>query len=224
MSYFKPFVRLTFGGELADGNDIWSCGFAIANLNGNGLSEDLFNVVSDNLEDIGALIETFVGDSATRVPNNVKVYWTKAALIGENGKYLRPPTEIPLNWGGAVNAPYSPQDAMVCTLESEIWKDPGKYNRFYLPTAGPAGTNEWHLSTAEQTAFLAAFKTFVDGINDLLTPGATDINPRVAVVSNTGTGKQSPVVNLRLGQIVDTQRRRRNALSEDYATVAVNPI
>ena len=210
-----PFIRLSFGGTTADQNEIWSCGHTIIGAPTSGSPNPWFDDVASHIDELGQLAVNFVGDPSARVPNNAKIFWIKLALIGTDGKYMREPVMAPLNWGGSVNAPYSPQDALVLTFVSTIWRGAGKYNRLYLPTAGPAGTNAWALSQSEQNGFLDAALNYVRGINEELAEAGTPGSTRVGVVSTVRDGSVANAENLMVGRIVDTQRRRRNKLNEN---------
>lgn len=48
---------------------------------------------------------------------------------------------------------------------------------------------------------------------------ATDLRP--VVVSKVGAGQVTPVTQVAIGNVPDTQRRRRNALVETYSTAAI---
>lgn len=217
MAYPHPYLELSWGGETADGNEIWSNTIHLIGDSGAYSDPEAWLLYqSGNLDDAGAVIEAFIGNSAMRVPNNTKVYWCKLAAIDTTGHYITEPVLEPLDWGGAVNAPFSPQDAMVVTLVSDVWRGAGRYNRFFLPTAGPAGTNAWAFSTAEQEAFAAAASAFVTDLNEAFDSGLPNQGAQVGVVSPTGTGHYNPAISVMVGQIVDTQRRRRNKLNENY--------
>lgn len=216
MAYERPFIRVTFGGGIADNNDIWSCGFALANYTETLNYEQWFIEQSANLATIGTLLSTFVSHPDTLVPNNAKLFWAKMALIGTDGKYMREAVETQLNSGGARNVAYSPQDALVIGLVSSKWKDPGKNNRFYLPTIGPSAVNAWKLTPQEQEGVVAQAVTLFNEINDQVDGGMPGWSARVGVVSDSGAGSQLAAQDVRVGAIVDTQRRRRNKLNEDY--------
>jgi hypothetical protein len=70
-----------------------------------------------------------------------------------------------------------------------------------------------------QTAVLADFKTYVGLLKTALTTGGI-VAQDLAVRSKTS--KTTPHVNsVRLGDVIDTQRRRRDRLVEAYASVSI---
>lgn len=221
MTFPAPYIRMSFGGSTADGNEIWSCGLPLVFQTPPDLPIEDFEFTASVIEDLGTAVNNFIGAAAARVPNNTKTEWIKLALIGTDGKYMTEPVLSELDWGGSVNAPYSPQDALVVTLVSDIWRGVGKYNRFYLPTAGPAGTNAWKLNATEQAAFAAVAVDFIEALNITLETVPVAFPPRVGVVSDTRTGSIRNVQSVMVGQIVDTQRRRRNKLDEAYLTTPI---
>ena len=223
MVYVNEHIRLSWGGTTASGNEIWSTGIALGQYGAITNPLDWFDAASLNILEYGDAISVLVGSPGSRVPAGVTLNWCKMALIGLDGKYMTEAVEIPLTGGGNVNAAYSPQDAVKITYQSEVWKDPGKYNGFYLPTVGPVGTNEWKFSTQEQNALVAAAVLFADQVNEAGVPDVGQPGTQMVVVSNTREGSESVPIAVRVGAIVDTQRRRRNKLQENYVTSPLGP-
>ena len=74
------------------------------------------------------------------------------------------------------------------------------------------------ITTAARDALLTEFKTYLLAIRSALATSFPTIGFDLAVRS--GTAKQTPhAVRIQLGDIVDTQRRRRDTLNESYGTV-----
>jgi hypothetical protein len=65
------------------------------------------------------------------------------------------------------------------------------------------------------TAALLNTKTFINAINAAYTGGD------VIVASNRGSGKIETVTGLRMGDVMDTQQRRRRQLVEQYSVLAL---
>lgn len=217
MSYLEPFVRLTFGGTLADDQEIWSCNLHIANTGETTHTPtEFFDLVSAVLPDLGSELETYVSSTNALVPSGVKLNYVKIALIGTDGLYMGAPYEIPLDAIGHASGGYLPQGALTNTMYSSKYKDPGKYNRFYLPIAAPTGAGEYKLSSGLQSAYAENLWGFVTALNDALIDAPDSFIGTVSVISNSSTGYSAPVVGVMVGQIIDTQRRRRNKLNEVY--------
>lgn len=223
MTYAQPFLRLSFGGSLAGGNEIWSCNLHLITIGTVVSPETWLLLASDALPAVGDILEAYVANPAVLVPNDVKLDWVKLALIGTDGKYMAEAYEQQLDGQGSQAESYLPQASLVNTMVSSKWKDPGRYNRFYLPitiNAFPEGA--YSLTEFAQTAYLTELKEFIEDINTAFEDIDPGYDTRVGVVSNTASGSQDSVYSVRLGRIVDTQRRRRNALNEAYQQVNVD--
>lgn len=221
MTYMHEFVSLTFGGTTAAEEDIWTCGIK---LDGAPMASDphsTYDQVVAKIAALGGLLEDFVSDQYTFMPKGVKLKWCKLALIGTDGKYVKAPAEIQLNAEGFYADNYVPQATFVNTLVSGEWKDPGKYNRFYLPGFIPGGGGAFRLNPTDAQHYADALSVLVTALNAEL----EDINPsapvRVNVLTNSGTGNSNPVEQVRIGNVIDTQRRRRNKIVETYYTTPV---
>lgn len=221
MAYERPHLKISFGGTLATGQEEWACSIHVGSVAYDMQPENAFRVATDRITDVAGSIETFFKSTAANVPDDVKLRWVKMALIGTDGKYMGPAVEIPMNAAGISPSAYIPQSALVYTLDSGKWKDPGKYNRFYLPRAIGISSANWRLSTDAANAAANGVKTLIEAINDDLTFGGPGSDQYVSVVSNAGSGYDNPVLAVRVGRIIDTQRRRRNQLPEDYSTAEV---
>ena len=99
--------------------------------------------------------------------------------------------------------------------------NPTKYNRFYVPIVNLSGTGQYKLSSGEAQNVADAWGDYFQLTNgNLATVAGTD-DTQVSVVSNSGTGYQNPAIKVRVGDVIDTQRRRRNKINETYAEFTV---
>lgn len=222
MPYPVTLTRLSFGGTMCGGNEIWSCSVHLGSGVGTPTTEEeWFDFYLPKSSAIKDAVEAFIENTGSRVPADVVMNQVKLAHIGTDGKYLHEPIDMEASASGTTNTPYLPQGSLVNSLVSDKWKDPGKYNRFYLPTLAPNTSDLWRLSVAEQTAATAALQGFLQDINDVLAADTPAFTQYVVVASNTGTGSLMPATKVRIGRIIDTQRRRRNDLVEQYYELPV---
>lgn len=103
------------------------------------------------------------------------------------------------------------QCATVCTLVTALANRHGR-GRFYLPPLGALVLDAGRINTASLTGLQAALTDLFDALN---TGG---LQP---VVRNRTGHISTPVVSARVGNVIDTQRRRRNQLIEVYASIPV---
>lgn len=219
MAYPYDFIKFTFGGQLAGNNEIWTCGFHIGKANSD-VGAGQFLALEAELPALGALVRAYVADTTMRIPSGASVQWIKLALIGKDGKYIREPLEYILPTAGSGGNPqgYVPQASTVVTLVSAKFKDPGKYNRFYLPAASPSGTGSYRL-TAQQIADMSARSAqFLGDVHEAIYHEADTLTIK-AVSQNVS--QYYDVVYARVGDVLDTQRRRRNKIAENYSDTAI---
>lgn len=223
MAYPYSFIKLTFGGDLNNTDEVWACGFHIGKESANTTQNDLENIGSVQLQVIWDAIDNFHSSADNAVPRDMRLQWVKMAAIGTNGKYLGTPVEhiYPSAQTGSSTASFIPSTAVVYTLVADKFKDPGKYNRFYLPTTPPSATLQHKLTSAQTQARATSLANFINDINAALAVEFAGL--RVRVVSQK-TNIYRQVSSIRVGDIIDVQRRRRNALRESYNEHAVTTI
>ena len=218
MAYSHPFIKLTWGGTLAEGQDIWSSGLHLAtpeNDEGQILASFIAMALEGTITPLSNRVVTFFSQVNTGVPTGVKLTWVKLAMIGTDGKYSQPPIEIEKDTSGGSNVAGVPQNSLVVTLDSDKWKDPGKYNRFYMPFGLAGAGSVYSLNTLAQNNYLTNAKTFINGINSDLSFLDTNLTVSCVTTSEVTNG-YLPVQKIKIGRLVDTQRRRRNSIPEVY--------
>jgi len=84
--------------------------------------------------------------------------------------------------------------------------------RFYLPPLAVSQTDQGRVSAAAMIVLDTAWTAFFDSLN---TDGVTP------VVRNRTGHVSTTVTSARVGNVIDTQRRRRNKLTEVYTVITV---
>jgi hypothetical protein len=135
-----------------------------------------------------------------------------AAAIDEatDGQITR--VEVVLALTGVADAEMLPfQCATVITLLTASATRHGR-GRFYLPPLAASFLLNGKLNSTAMTTLDTAWTAFFDSLN---TDG---VNP---VVRNRTGHISTPVTGARVGDVIDTQRRRRNKLVETYTAITV---
>jgi hypothetical protein len=135
-----------------------------------------------------------------------------AAAINEatDGQITR--VEVVLALTGVADAEMLPfQCATVISLLTASATRHGR-GRFYLPPLAASFLLNGKLNSTAMTTLDTAWTAFFDSLN---TDG---VNP---VVRNRTGHVSTPVTSARVGDVIDTQRRRRNKLTETYTVIAV---
>lgn len=134
------------------------------------------------------------------------------SLIGI-AEYTRPSPIV-----GAGLARMAAQAAVVVSVRTDTPGGSGR-GRIYWPAPGGTLSTSLRLSTPTPTATLADMKTYLLAIRSALATAWTLIGFDLAVRSKT-THTTPHATRLQLGDIVDTQRRRRDNLPESYVSSA----
>lgn len=216
---FAPHTRVTAIGTLGTGADRFSYGL---NLGFTGAPAALPQA---GLEDITASIKAMHKRATSGVSADAVLTEVKFASIGADGKYTADPVVIAVTGGaGGGNNAFNqvlPQSALAVSLMTDRRGPSGK-GRFYLPMPAfaTAGANSFQITQANADGVRDSVQTMLNEI--LNAPGLDNVNNEldpVVVVAST-KGFNTPVTGVRVGRVVDTIRTRRNALSENYTTIA----
>lgn len=198
-------------------------------------------------EDVGAMPETIPQEQLAAILAAWKTFWvggggtlnwgyfTKETWldevsytkIGTNGKsvngqvqkaYSAPVAGI-ANPGADVSTK-AYQVATVVTLDA-LGPRGGRFGRFYLPHLASKVVNGVYTNDLPATAaaIVAALATTNAQLNI-----ATDDTVELIVASARGDGENRPVRQVRLGNVPDTMRSRRNGLSEAYQVLPFQSI
>lgn len=217
MAFAFPVVRVTISGTAATGAEEWSTGFFVGSETA-GAS----NPTQAFADAIKTAWQTFVTTASTGMSNTVTSNQVKVSQLGTDGKTILEDT-IFSNWATPINGTNSttlfpPQISLAATLASSLPRGLGAKGRMYLPGIMHPLISGGVISTANQTSVGTNLKTFLDAVNT-----AAPVGSRVILASEghkkTGTGQLNKVVtSVRVGNVYDTQRRRRNGIRETYTT------
>ena len=222
MPYPHNFIKVSLLASLNGTDEVLSTSFHIAKAEGTiDPIEWVSFLVSCPGQIAGASVE-FWARANSRIPNGWTLNSVKYALINTEGRYddedAHEEEVEPTPGGGTLG--WAPQLSLVASLTSSKRKDPGRYNRMYIPTTVPDLYGGPYLKQQQQELFLVSVLDYLEAVNGILDAGLTD-DYRVTVMSNTREGSALPVVAVRAGRVIDTQRRRRNKISENYITMNV---
>lgn len=214
MPYPNKFYKVILHGTMY-GSEIWQMGFNLGKV-----GADAFTDGNDWAGMLDAFKNDLWADTTTGgrlISNNYQLVGIKASLIGLNGKVEGDPTYIdyptPVNGAGSGYTP--PQIAVVISTSSDTSRGIATKGRMYLPgfanNVGPTG----HLSSSDMGYLATRVQTWLNDTN-----GAS-LNNRII---HTSMGSKKPgsvpvptarlVTGFNIGDVLDTQRRRRNAFVE----------
>lgn len=123
---------------------------------------------------------------------------------------------------GTGSASKTPQDAMVLSLRTSTPGPRGR-GRMYWPALGASLNGSFQLTTPAPADIATATKTWLNAINTAMNGYWVSVGAaRSAVLSVRSVTDHvcRDVNSLQFGSVLDTQRRRRDALPESYNSIA----
>jgi hypothetical protein len=219
MVYAHRVQRVTLSGTMFSGAEEWSTGFFLG-FEG----ADAPDATDQTATDILTAWRTFFENGTSYISSFYLTTQCKVAAIDTNGftepdhvHYAYPATEL----NGAVAATVlPPQCSLVVSLLSDRPRGKASKGRMYLPGIAFQPTGATGKIGAAQVGTIADnLKTFFDALT-----GDADI-PGQLILAAKGTGplpaltaQNDFVETIRVGDVIDTQRRRRNGLVETYTS------
>lgn len=210
MVYPRAHGYLTILGDGWGGQEIWQTGFRL---------DSPTPMIPAEFAAVDSGVMTFLGNPALKFPAGCRYIGLKWSPVGVDGKYGADGESVewlkasPSN-GGSGNA--YPQIALVTSNRTARARGYASNGRNYWPSACPPLASDGLISVADAESVRANAVFLIDAIND------ADVG-RVVVGSVAGAGRLEPVTAVRVGRVMDTQRRRRNNLAELYTSEEAVP-
>lgn len=219
MAYPFHFLKLSFGGGLAQGAEIWTNGINFGLPTADvGFEEGDYDTALPN---IATSIQEWFVDNRLGMPNSATLEWVKLAYIKPDGEYFRDadvydyPSAVVGTQPGLGKLV---QQSTAVTFESARRRAPGRFARIYPPMTGTPG-NDGYVSHGEAEGIRDATAEMIAEITeDLRVASGQNIVP---IVASQKTTSNNEIVTVKVGRIVDVQRRRRNRLPELYSPAVV---
>lgn len=224
MAYAYKVVKVTAFGDCFNGAEEWSTGFFMGYADGDAAAPSAAFATA-----VKAAWLTFFTTSQVNISSSYKTAGIKLATLKTDGKtdldsvitdYFTTPPEG--TYGGA---PWPAQCTVVAQLAASNNRGLAGKGRMYLPgiyAAVDPSTGKYSTTAAGNIAtHLATFFNAINGSTDA--PGdVINASQGRAVLFGAGPVNQR-VASVRVGDVVDTQRRRRNGLVEAYSAATVTP-
>jgi hypothetical protein len=217
---------VTISGVFLGGLEEWSTGFWMGYEDGDA---DL--PTQQLADDIRTAWQSWFTSQAAYISNAYTSNLVKLSSVGTDGKSDANDTVYSTFTGNAAGARAEllpPQIALVATLQGAAARGLASKGRMYLPgVVRQIGVNG-KIDGTTQASMLAAFRTMLQAIN------ATTATDNVIVLASHGqlnkdgtikVGGRAAVTKavqtVKMGDVYDTQRRRRNGLVEVYQTASL---
>lgn len=220
MSFPHRVAKVTFSGTMFNGAEVWSTGF---HLGWEG--QDATPITEQGVADVGLAWETLFKNAGAFISSRYTFTQAKIAMLNNDGKtipdsavYWGPALPV-VGGGGAFALP--PQNSLVVSLGNSQPRGLAAKGRMFVPGINAQIEPTGHIHIGVQTTVADAFETFFDTVyNDADLPGQP-------VLASLGRGPLKEggtiryITKIRVGNVIDTQRRRRNGLAETYLERAV---
>lgn len=200
---------LQWGGTLPGGEE-WSCGLRMMNTAGGTPTYDAAaHTAYKNA------LTTFHGAVNSHICAYAAMTYCKFNVIGVDGKYADPASHeiIGIAQGGGDGATlvYPNQVALAVTLKTAVDRGPANKGRIYLPLPTMAIGGDGMITATAAGQVKTTLTTLLTSLNSY------SPNIQVAVFSRkSGAATHRAVTGFGIGRVLDTQRRRRRSLVENY--------
>jgi hypothetical protein len=223
MPYLHRFTRVTISGTSFGGAEEWSTGFNYGYVTGD--ADMPTQAFADKVRDEWAI---FFKHHDAYISNRWFTTLVKVSSVGMDGKSNAADTvfsEFLTSCQGTTGDSFPPQIALVASLLGTDPRGVASKGRMYLPGVAAGLDATGHIPDTQRNEIHAKFAAFLhavtifDGTPNvplLASPGSLnkDGTPKIGGSSP----KMSEVVRTKLGNVYDTQRRRRNGLVEQYVS------
>lgn len=213
MPYNRTSLYLTFGGPYFQ-TEQWQTGVHFASPESTTFETLLPNGIDPDT--IKTALETFIGAPYAMWSDRSPITWHRLAVIGQDGLYIGEPVVeeyVPALTSSATTQ-LPPQVAWVGSMWSGGTVGRANYGRMYFPVPATAVPSNGLLPTELQDGARAAFAQLLDNLTGAVQAAAGGTGLVPCIMSKEGAGTTKAVAKIGVGRVLDTQRRRRNALQE----------
>lgn len=223
--------KVVISGTCWNGQEQWSTGFYLGNLN-----SDAPDPGTTSASGIAPFWTTFFTAASTKVATVYKTHQIKVSQLEPDGDVDLSRIDIydypePITGTHTLNL-YPPQITLAATLTSDLQRGLASKGRMYLPgIAADVTTTSPKISATDASNVATNLKTFFDGVNAsgavsgvaiLASKGhKVDLDPTTPDTYSYTGGKVAEVTGLRVGDVFDTQRRRRDGIQELFQAVVL---
>lgn len=215
-----------FGTDFGSAEE-WSTSFWLGNTTPGDVGQ---SPTQAQVDGIAGLWETFFKSTTAGFSARWQTLGVKVALTGNDGK-TQADAVVYSYYGTAISGGtttalhYPPQCSLVATLTTAKPRGYGSKGRMYLPGIGWELAADGRISATNVNNTATAMKTFLDGVNALPPVNGETVKLVLQSAERLTTpahaAVMTPITGVRIGNVYDTQRRRRNQLQEIYTAKAV---
>jgi hypothetical protein len=219
MSYDRQFLKIDWLFNVAGTTEVALTGLHVSSTAGwTGAAAALGELTTTAMGNVQARMAVLLANTNIKWASYSHLVGVKFAAVGADGHYLTDPRTVTDGTDVGDDSDVLPQASVVVSLRSGSVLGEANYGRMYLPhTTMALGSATPYTTSGIQSAFAAAAVTFITNVaadlNGVITPAVTPM-----IMSSKGSGVSKVPSEVLIGRVIDTQRRRRNKLTESYAT------
>jgi hypothetical protein len=222
--YPSPHLYFTWGGQIGSdgaGVDIWQTGVRVGHLLDNTAPVQPDDTALADLYD--SILAPFHSDINIGISQGAVLNHVKCASVDTSGHNT---ADVSQHNGTATPGPVTTdrggvQDSIVLSLWSGTILGRANYGRLYMPWNGiPVRHQDGKISSAAAGNFAIRAATFMFDLDAWMSTNV-DVDSQVLIFSKVGTGVKKAPALVRVGDVPDTQRRRRNRIAESYSAVTL---
>lgn len=217
-------TRVTISGTFGGGVEEWSTGFWFGAENEDAALPD--QALADGIKTAWV---AFFTNNNSQISPNWQTTLVKCASHGTDGKSDANDTiyaAVSPAAGGTIGSTFPPQVSLAVTLTSNIARGLASKGRMYLPGVGMGIDGSGKTNPGATQALADQVKTFFNAVNSLPANNVVVLASHGQLTKNAAgewipkVGGYGPVnkavQGIKVGNVYDTQRRRRNGLTESY--------
>jgi hypothetical protein len=207
-------VRVTIEGSCFGGSEVWTTGFYLGTE-----GADAADPTQTNVDNIATAWQTFFTHANSKFNSQYKTHRVKAVNYAASGApdlaSLKIKDYAPDIAGASTGVNLPPQCSLVGTLRSTIVHGKASHGRMYLPGINASVAADGRISASDRDAIGLKFKEFITNVRGYAgMPGYPILIAKGQPIIIAAQAKY--VYSVRMGNVYDTQRRRRNGLTETY--------
>ncbi len=224
---FAPHTRLSFGGPLVptgEAPEIWNCNLNVVSNDGGGyLSPDEIQAVGTHAQ---TALNSFWVSTASFISPAAFLEYLKIANIQADGSYdPASPYVFNMNGGNGTSNTPSPDILTVSyTWTTATARGVGSKGRIFLPNTYQNKFPSSMRIASGSTGFPSVPAHIIAAVNlmgALCGVPAAGVFPLAKpVVASNVDATLHPITGVKIGDVCDVQRRRKNALKEVYTSAA----
>jgi len=225
MTYDRQYLDIDFGFAIGGTPEVAHTGVKYSTVTGwTGAVAALAEIEANEtacLTAVAAAMTTLMNDGSVAWADYSDFVSVKVAAIGTNGLYLTDPLvfEAAIDSGASSNV--LPQSSIVLSLRSGFTLGKANYGRMYLPhTRSTLTAGGPFVASGDTDGIADAGAQFLNDVTTALTAEVTAVIFPV-ILSSIGSGFGRGVTEVKVGNVIDTQRRRRRQLAETYSTTSL---